>query len=228
MVDKQSQENLACKTGRPAWFFWRCWLTKKASISFWGPTTKHIWWPAFFFTRADSNSHRKSPYLNDRFCTQVRCVLSCRLDESRTFALAFDSQMIRWSVFPLGWKGSLWGNPNRCHILRSMARNLCHRMLCCDISVPWRGEPCKASKPLCSQSTIVIPHPPLTAVLSTNNLSRFFTGCRIDNCEACFSKDFCTKCKSGFYLHRGRCFDKCPEGFAPLEDSMECGGKCKC
>lgn len=49
-------------------------------------------------------------------------------------------------------------------------------------------------------------------------------GCRIENCESCFSKDFCTKCKSGFYLHKGRCFDKCPEGFAPLEDTMECGG----
>lgn len=51
-------------------------------------------------------------------------------------------------------------------------------------------------------------------------------GCRIENCESCFSKDFCTKCKSGFYLHKGRCFDKCPEGFTPLEDTMECGGTC--
>ncbi|KAA0703536.1 R-spondin-2 Cysteine-rich and single thrombospondin domain-containing protein 2 [Triplophysa tibetana] len=51
--------------------------------------------------------------------------------------------------------------------------------------------------------------------------------CRIDNCEACFSKDFCTKCKPEFYLHKGRCFDKCPEGFAPLEDSMECGEGCE-
>ncbi|KAG7263280.1 hypothetical protein CRUP_028188 [Coryphaenoides rupestris] len=47
--------------------------------------------------------------------------------------------------------------------------------------------------------------------------------CRIENCESCFSRDFCTKCKSGFYLHKGHCLDKCPEGFAPLEDSMECG-----
>ncbi|KAJ3598497.1 hypothetical protein NHX12_002008 [Muraenolepis orangiensis] len=46
---------------------------------------------------------------------------------------------------------------------------------------------------------------------------------RIENCESCFSKDFCTKCKSGFYLHKGHCFDKCPEGFAPMEDTMECG-----
>lgn len=51
--------------------------------------------------------------------------------------------------------------------------------------------------------------------------------CRIENCESCFSKDFCTKCKSGFYLHKGRCFDKCPEGFAPLEDTMECGEGCE-
>ncbi|KAG1936468.1 R-spondin-2 isoform X1 [Pimephales promelas] len=51
--------------------------------------------------------------------------------------------------------------------------------------------------------------------------------CRIDNCEACFSKDFCTKCKPGFYLHKGHCFEKCPEGFAPLEDSMECGEGCE-
>ncbi|KAG8010286.1 R-spondin-2 [Nibea albiflora] len=52
-------------------------------------------------------------------------------------------------------------------------------------------------------------------------------GCRIENCESCFSKDFCTKCKSGFYLHKGRCFDKCPEGFAPLEEAMECGEGCE-
>ncbi|KAF3691598.1 R-spondin-2 Cysteine-rich and single thrombospondin domain-containing protein 2 [Channa argus] len=51
--------------------------------------------------------------------------------------------------------------------------------------------------------------------------------CRIENCESCFSKDFCTKCKSGFYLHKGRCFDKCPEGFAPLEETMECGEGCE-
>ncbi|TRY97541.1 hypothetical protein DNTS_000344 [Danionella cerebrum] len=51
--------------------------------------------------------------------------------------------------------------------------------------------------------------------------------CRIDDCEACFSKDFCTKCKPGFYLHKGRCFEKCPEGFAPLEDTMECGEGCE-
>uniref|UniRef100_A0A8C2LU20 R-spondin 2 n=1 Tax=Cricetulus griseus TaxID=10029 RepID=A0A8C2LU20_CRIGR len=49
--------------------------------------------------------------------------------------------------------------------------------------------------------------------------------CRIENCDSCFSKDFCTKCKVGFYLHRGRCFDECPDGFAPLDETMECVGK---
>ncbi|KFO18521.1 R-spondin-2 [Fukomys damarensis] len=51
--------------------------------------------------------------------------------------------------------------------------------------------------------------------------------CRIDNCDSCFSKDFCTKCKAGFYLHRGRCFDECPDGFAPLDDTMECVEGCE-
>ncbi|KPP63225.1 R-spondin-2-like [Scleropages formosus] len=52
-------------------------------------------------------------------------------------------------------------------------------------------------------------------------------GCRIENCESCFSKDFCTKCKAGFYLHKGRCLEDCPEGFAPLDDRMECGEGCE-
>lgn len=54
---------------------------------------------------------------------------------------------------------------------------------------------------------------------------KLFLGCRIENCDSCFSKDFCTKCKVGFYLHRGRCFDECPDGFAPLDETMECVGK---
>ncbi|XP_053349882.1 R-spondin-2 isoform X2 [Clarias gariepinus] len=51
--------------------------------------------------------------------------------------------------------------------------------------------------------------------------------CRIENCETCFSKEHCTKCKPGFYLHKTRCYEKCPEGFAPLDDSMECGEGCE-
>lgn len=59
-------------------------------------------------------------------------------------------------------------------------------------------------------------------VLSSPPLS----GCRIENCDSCFSRDFCTKCKPGFYLYRGRCFGECPDGFAPLEETMECVGEC--
>ncbi|XP_063113847.1 R-spondin-2 isoform X1 [Cavia porcellus] len=51
--------------------------------------------------------------------------------------------------------------------------------------------------------------------------------CRIENCDSCFSKDFCTKCKVGFYLHRGRCFEECPDGFAPSDDSMDCVEGCE-
>ncbi|RLW13270.1 hypothetical protein DV515_00000472 [Chloebia gouldiae] len=51
--------------------------------------------------------------------------------------------------------------------------------------------------------------------------------CRIENCDSCFSRDFCTKCKSGFYSHRGRCFRGCPAGFAALEELMECVEGCE-
>ncbi|XP_032877111.1 R-spondin-3 [Amblyraja radiata] len=46
--------------------------------------------------------------------------------------------------------------------------------------------------------------------------------CTADNCDTCFNKNFCTKCKPAFYLHKGRCFDICPEGFAPNNQTMEC------
>ncbi|KAJ7428014.1 R-spondin-2 [Willisornis vidua] len=51
--------------------------------------------------------------------------------------------------------------------------------------------------------------------------------CKIENCDSCFSRDFCTKCKAGFYLHRGRCFRGCPPGFAALEELMECVEGCE-
>ncbi|KPP78025.1 R-spondin-2-like, partial [Scleropages formosus] len=51
--------------------------------------------------------------------------------------------------------------------------------------------------------------------------------CRLENCESCFSKDFCTKCTTGFYLLKGRCFEECPEGFSLLEESTECVEGCE-
>ncbi|XP_070798162.1 R-spondin-2 isoform X2 [Pituophis catenifer annectens] len=55
-------------------------------------------------------------------------------------------------------------------------------------------------------------------------LRRGKRGCRIENCDSCFSRDFCTKCKPGFYLYRGRCFGECPDGFVHLDETMECVG----
>ncbi|KAG9334226.1 hypothetical protein JZ751_008474, partial [Albula glossodonta] len=54
------------------------------------------------------------------------------------------------------------------------------------------------------------------------------TKCRIDNCEACFSKSFCTKCKEGMYSHRGRCYTSCPKGFSTTNGTMECVSTVQC
>ncbi|XP_036395295.1 R-spondin-1 [Megalops cyprinoides] len=54
------------------------------------------------------------------------------------------------------------------------------------------------------------------------------TKCRIDNCEACFSKSFCTKCKEGLYSHRGRCYTSCPAGFGTTNGTMECVSTVQC
>ncbi|EHB16536.1 R-spondin-3 [Heterocephalus glaber] len=47
------------------------------------------------------------------------------------------------------------------------------------------------------------------------------TKCKAD-CDTCFNKNFCTKCKSGFYLHLGKCLDNCPEGLEASNHTMEC------
>uniref|UniRef100_A0A3Q3EQR4 R-spondin 4 n=1 Tax=Labrus bergylta TaxID=56723 RepID=A0A3Q3EQR4_9LABR len=36
--------------------------------------------------------------------------------------------------------------------------------------------------------------------------------CRSADCEHCFSRDFCTKCKPGFQLYKGKCLSRCPPG----------------
>nr|AWT24649.1 RSPO1 [Protopterus annectens] len=52
--------------------------------------------------------------------------------------------------------------------------------------------------------------------------------CKIDNCEACFSRNFCTKCKEGLYLHKGKCYSTCPDGFTAVNDTMECNSPAQC
>uniref|UniRef100_A0A665T1P3 R-spondin 4 n=1 Tax=Echeneis naucrates TaxID=173247 RepID=A0A665T1P3_ECHNA len=49
--------------------------------------------------------------------------------------------------------------------------------------------------------------------------------CRSPDCEHCFSRDFCTKCKPNFHLYKGKCLSSCPEGTVPhhtdcLEDCL--------
>ncbi|XP_064804662.1 R-spondin-1-like [Oncorhynchus masou masou] len=46
--------------------------------------------------------------------------------------------------------------------------------------------------------------------------------CKIENCEECFNRNFCTKCKEGLYSHRGRCYPSCPEGLSTTNGTMEC------
>uniref|UniRef100_A0A8C5UD09 R-spondin 1 n=1 Tax=Malurus cyaneus samueli TaxID=2593467 RepID=A0A8C5UD09_9PASS len=46
--------------------------------------------------------------------------------------------------------------------------------------------------------------------------------CISEYCESCFSRNFCTKCKEGLYLHKGRCYVTCPEGYAAANGTMEC------
>uniref|UniRef100_A0A8C2XHX8 R-spondin 1 n=1 Tax=Cyclopterus lumpus TaxID=8103 RepID=A0A8C2XHX8_CYCLU len=45
------------------------------------------------------------------------------------------------------------------------------------------------------------------------------------NCEACFNRNFCTKCKEGLYSHSGRCYVSCPPGQRTANESMECVGQ---
>uniref|UniRef100_A0A1A8D4J0 R-spondin homolog n=1 Tax=Nothobranchius kadleci TaxID=1051664 RepID=A0A1A8D4J0_NOTKA len=49
--------------------------------------------------------------------------------------------------------------------------------------------------------------------------------CKIDNCEACFNRNFCTKCKEGLYSHSGRCYVSCPPGLHTDNETMECIGQ---
>ncbi|XP_061453788.1 R-spondin-1 [Rhineura floridana] len=54
------------------------------------------------------------------------------------------------------------------------------------------------------------------------------TKCKIDNCEDCFSRNFCTKCKEDLYLHKGRCYATCPEGYSAANGTMECSSPAQC
>ncbi|KAL6038913.1 hypothetical protein STEG23_010002 [Scotinomys teguina] len=52
--------------------------------------------------------------------------------------------------------------------------------------------------------------------------------CKIEHCEACFSHNFCTKCREDLYLHKGRCYPACPEGSTAANSTMECSSPAQC
>ncbi|XP_008118101.1 R-spondin-1 [Anolis carolinensis] len=51
--------------------------------------------------------------------------------------------------------------------------------------------------------------------------------CKIENCEECFSRNFCTKCKEGFHLHKGRCYN-CTKDFSAANSTVECNSPAQC
>ncbi|XP_077577999.1 R-spondin-3 [Stigmatopora nigra] len=51
------------------------------------------------------------------------------------------------------------------------------------------------------------------------------TKCRSE-CDSCFNKNFCTRCRIGFYLHLGKCQETCPEGLVRSDTQRECVPKC--
>ncbi|XP_034553408.1 R-spondin-3 [Notolabrus celidotus] len=51
------------------------------------------------------------------------------------------------------------------------------------------------------------------------------TKCRSE-CDSCFNKNFCTRCRDGFYLHLGKCQEHCPEGLVQSNTQRECVPKC--
>lgn len=45
--------------------------------------------------------------------------------------------------------------------------------------------------------------------------------CRSE-CDSCFNKNFCTRCRAGFYLHLGKCQESCPDGLVHSDAQREC------
>ncbi|XP_037533034.1 R-spondin-3 [Nematolebias whitei] len=51
------------------------------------------------------------------------------------------------------------------------------------------------------------------------------TKCRSE-CDSCFNKNFCTRCRAGFYLHLGKCQESCPDGLVHSDAQRECVPRC--
>ncbi|XP_062320664.1 R-spondin-3 [Osmerus eperlanus] len=45
-------------------------------------------------------------------------------------------------------------------------------------------------------------------------------------CDSCFNKNFCMRCRAGYYLHQGKCQENCPEGLVRSDTQRECVSSC--
>ncbi|XP_026875088.2 R-spondin-3 [Electrophorus electricus] len=45
-------------------------------------------------------------------------------------------------------------------------------------------------------------------------------------CDTCFDKNFCTRCRAGSYLHKGKCQESCPDDLVPSDTKRECVPSC--
>lgn len=45
-------------------------------------------------------------------------------------------------------------------------------------------------------------------------------------CDTCFDKNFCTRCRAGSYLYKGKCQEKCPYELVPSDTKRECISWC--
>ncbi|PVD23296.1 hypothetical protein C0Q70_16562 [Pomacea canaliculata] len=52
--------------------------------------------------------------------------------------------------------------------------------------------------------------------------------CHIDNCQACFSRHYCTRCQEPFLAFQGQCLEHCPEGLYYANYSKNCQESVNC
>ncbi|XP_026139458.1 R-spondin-3 [Carassius auratus] len=45
-------------------------------------------------------------------------------------------------------------------------------------------------------------------------------------CDSCFNRNFCLRCRAGSYLHKGKCTESCPDGLVPSDTMKECVPAC--
>uniref|UniRef100_A0A9J8B326 R-spondin 3 n=1 Tax=Cyprinus carpio carpio TaxID=630221 RepID=A0A9J8B326_CYPCA len=45
-------------------------------------------------------------------------------------------------------------------------------------------------------------------------------------CDSCFNRNFCLRCRVGSYLHKGKCMESCPDGLMPSDTKKECVPAC--